>query len=129
MDPQNDPKANQVGQHNNEQQINMVNEIHDGLNSFRDLSHQPRVTREIIHLYLVSSLETMNFSIQDTQTQLTNITKFRTRMRELYSNGESKETIKPFVGWGWTQGSLWLFQQNPTNIGTSNTHIAFTCCK
>ena len=72
----------------------MVNEINDGLNSLRDLSQQLRVTREPTHLSLVSSLEMMISSIQDTQSQLTNIIDYRTRMREFYSNGLSKEGVK-----------------------------------
>ena len=94
MDLQNDPNANQVGQNDNEQQRNMVNKIHDGLNSLIYLSRQLRVTREPTHLCLVSSLETMISSIQETQSRLKNITDYKARMRELYSNGLSKEGIK-----------------------------------
>ena len=68
MDPQNDPNANQDEQNDNEQQINMGTEINDGLNSLRDLSCQLRVTRKLACLSLVSSLETMILSIQDTET-------------------------------------------------------------
>ena len=68
MDPQNDPNANQDGKNNNEQQINMVTEINDGLNSLRDLSCQLRVTRKLACLSLASSPKMMILSIQDTQT-------------------------------------------------------------
>ena len=47
MDPQNDPNANQSEQNDNEQQINMVTEINDGLNSLRDLSRQLKVARKL----------------------------------------------------------------------------------
>ena len=52
------------------------------------------MTRDLARLSLAISLETMILSIQDTQSQLTNITDYRTRMREFYSNGLSKEGIK-----------------------------------
>ena len=94
MDQENDPNAHQEMQNANEQERDFLNEINEGLKSLRDLSRQLRVTREPACLSLVSSLDTMITSIQETQSQLTNITYYRTRMREFYSIGLSKEGIK-----------------------------------
>ena len=91
MYQENDLNANQDTQNSNEEETNMLNEINDGLNSLRDLSRKLTVTRDPARLSLVSSLEMMISSIQDTQSQLTTITYYRTRMREFYSNGLSKE--------------------------------------
>ena len=56
MDPQNDPNANQEAQNENEQQRNVVNEIHEGLNTLRDLRFQLRLAREHACLSLASYL-------------------------------------------------------------------------
>lgn len=68
--------------------------INEGLKSLRDLSRQLRVTREPACLSLASSLDTMITLIQDTQSQLTNIIEYRTRMREFYNTRLSKEGVK-----------------------------------
>ena len=97
MDQENDPNAHQEMQNANEQERDFLNEINEGLKSLRDLSRQLRVTREPARLSLASSLDTMFTmfsSIQETQSQLTNITDYRTRMREFYSIGLSKEGVK-----------------------------------
>jgi hypothetical protein len=94
MDQENDPNAHKETQNANEQERDFLNEINEGLKSLRDLSRQLRVTREPTHLSLVSSLDTMITSIQETQSQLTNITDYRTRMIEFYSTGLSKEGLK-----------------------------------
>ena len=39
MDLKNDPNENQEAQNQNDQQRNVANEIHEGLETFRDLSH------------------------------------------------------------------------------------------
>ena len=59
----------------------------------KDLSRQLRGMRELACLSLVSSLDTMITSIEETQSQLTGITDYRTRMREFYSTGLSKEGV------------------------------------
>jgi hypothetical protein len=94
MDQENDPNAHQETHNSNDQERDFLNVINEGLKSLRDLSRKPRVTREPTHLSLASSLETMISSIQETQSQLTNITDYITRMREFYSNGLNKEGVK-----------------------------------
>ena len=94
MDQENDPNAHQEMQNANEKERDFLNEINEGLKSLRDLRRWLRVTREPTRLSLVSSLETMISLIQETQSQLTNIKNYRTRMREFYSNGLSKEGVK-----------------------------------
>jgi hypothetical protein len=94
MDQENLPNAHQEMQNSNDQERDLLNEINEELKSLRDLSRQLRVTREPACLSLESSLDTMISSIQETQSQLTNITHCRTRMREFYSNGLSKEGVK-----------------------------------
>ena len=78
----------------NEQERDFLNEINEGLKSLRDLSRQLRVTRDPARLSLASSLDTMITSIKETQSQHTNITDYRTRMREFYSTELSKEGVK-----------------------------------
>ena len=94
MDQENDPNAHQETQNSNEQERELLNEINEGLKSLRDLSRKLRVTRETARLSLVISLDRMISSIQETQSQLTSITYYRTRMREFYSTGLSKEGVK-----------------------------------
>ena len=94
MDQENDPNAHQEMQNSNDQERDLLNEINEGLKSLRDLSRQLRVTRQPTCLSLASSLDTMISLIQETQSQLTNITDYRTRMREFYSTRLSKEGVK-----------------------------------
>ena len=94
MDQENDPNAHQEMQNAHEQERDFLNEINEGLKSLKDLSRKLRVTREPACLSLASSLDIMITSIQETQSQLTGITDYRTRMREFYSTGLSKEGVK-----------------------------------
>ena len=84
----------QETQNAHEQERYCLNEINEGLKSLKDLSRHLRVTREPACLSLASSLDTMITSIEETQSQLTGIIDYRTRMREFYSTGLSKEGLK-----------------------------------
>ena len=104
MDQENDPNPHEQDTQNSnaneqetqgprEQERDCSHEINQGLQSLKDLSRKLRGTREPAHLSLVSSLDTMITSIEETQSQLTGITDYRTRMREFYSTSLSKEGV------------------------------------
>lgn len=107
MDQENDPNAHeqetqnahahaheQEMQNAHEQERDCLNEINEELKSLKDHSRKLRVTRDPTRLSLASSLDTMIASIQETQSQIIGITDYRTRMREFYSTGLSKEGVK-----------------------------------
>ena len=73
MDQENDLNPHQETQNSNEKERDLLNGINEGLKSLRDLNRKLRVTREPTRLSLASSLDTMITSIQETQSQLTNI--------------------------------------------------------
>ena len=93
QDTQNANANDQETQNPHERERDCLNEINEGLQSLKDLSWKLRGMREPAHLSLLSSLDTMITSIEETQSQLTGITNYRTRMREFYSIGLSKEGV------------------------------------
>ena len=104
MDQENDPNPHEQERGNaneNEKETqgpceherDCLHEINQGLQSLKDLSRQLRGTREPACLSLARSLDIMITSIEETQSQITGITDYRTRMREFYSNSLSKEGV------------------------------------
>ena len=104
MDQENDPNPHEQERGNaneneqetqgpREQERDCSHEINQGLQSLKDLSRQLRGTREPTCLSFVSSLDTMITLIEETQSQLTGITNYITRMREFYSTDLTKEGV------------------------------------
>ena len=75
-------------------QENPEDELHGDLNQLRILSDELKNTREPSRFFLATSLQNIIESINISHNEITNLNKYRARMREHYSTHMSKEDIK-----------------------------------
>ena len=79
-------------------------ELHGDLNQLRILSDELKNTRETSRISLATSLQNIIESINIANSEITNLSQYRARMREHYAIGMSKEDIKDL---NITKSQLW----------------------
>jgi hypothetical protein len=117
MTSTNDPSQETSETHQSEEEDNPLNEefdeqlpqnpedeLHGDLNELRILSDGLKNTREPSRVSLATSIQKIIDSINIAEGEITNLSQYRDRMREHYSNGMSKEAIKEL---DITKAQLW----------------------
>ena len=69
-------------------------ELHGDLNQLRILSDELKNTREPSRVSLATSLQNIIESINIAHSEITSLSEYRSRMRQNYGTGISKEDIK-----------------------------------